>query len=300
MKYAVIMPTADEAGFIIGAIETLQQQTLLPEYLIVADDGSADETIEIVREIAVDHPWVSVEVQTSSVGKSAGESVAGIFNKIWRRVSGETSTVDLVVKMDADVRLEPHYFAALILHFRTHPRLGIAGGLLLDEQMGVQRSSLLADADHVHGACKAYRWSCLKDLMGLREVTGWDTLDELLATKAGWQVLTDKGLTIRHLRPMGSRQRPQRLFASIGRGMYQMRYGLLITMVSAAKLGLTRKPWLLAALYTLWGWLKALWLCPSRVVTEEEGAHIRSYRYSRMAGKAKRLFRQLGLGTGDA
>jgi len=57
MKISIAMATYNGERFIREQLESLSAQTRLPDELIVADDGSTDRTLEILRDFARDAPF---------------------------------------------------------------------------------------------------------------------------------------------------------------------------------------------------------------------------------------------------
>ena len=52
MKYYVIIPAYNEEAFIALTLQSLVEQTILPNKLVVVNDNSTDKTAEIVLEYA--------------------------------------------------------------------------------------------------------------------------------------------------------------------------------------------------------------------------------------------------------
>jgi len=60
MKYVLITPAHNEEVFIEKTLASMIAQTLLPERWVIVDDGSTDETAEIVESYAQLHPWIDL------------------------------------------------------------------------------------------------------------------------------------------------------------------------------------------------------------------------------------------------
>jgi glycosyltransferase involved in cell wall biosynthesis len=54
-KFTVVCPTYNSAHFVAPAIESVLIQELLPEELILIDDGSTDSTLEVLNEIKANY-----------------------------------------------------------------------------------------------------------------------------------------------------------------------------------------------------------------------------------------------------
>jgi glycosyltransferase involved in cell wall biosynthesis len=71
LRVSVLMPTFEQAGFIRRALDSLQRQTMPDWELILVDDGSRDETPELVAEVADD-----VQVRTVRLPENVGLGAA--------------------------------------------------------------------------------------------------------------------------------------------------------------------------------------------------------------------------------
>ncbi len=67
--------------------------------------------------------------------------------------------------------------------------------------------------------------------------------------------------------------------------MYRLRYGFLITLVSAIKAGYPNKPYLITGMAVMLGWFQSLFNEDSFLVNAEEGKFIRQFRWERMKSK---------------
>jgi hypothetical protein len=166
-------------------------------------------------------------------------------------VAGERTlepAVEVVVKLDADVSLEPDYFERLLDAFADDKRLGIASGTAYELEAGEWRPRF-GTGTSVWGAVRAYRRDCLADVSPLIERMGWDTVDEHRAWIKGWNTRTIADLPFRHHRPEGVRD-PSKYAAWRTQGalayylgyrpsylalrtVYHLRYGLAAVGLSA-------------------------------------------------------------------
>src|SRR4029077_15883694 len=60
MKYVLITPARNEERLIARTLESVVSQTVLPENWVIIDDGSADQTAEIVKRYTKDYPWIEL------------------------------------------------------------------------------------------------------------------------------------------------------------------------------------------------------------------------------------------------
>ena len=282
MNYVIIMPAYNEEAFIGRTLDSIARQSLLPKRLIVVNDGSSDATPQVVEEYARKFPWIRLVNNTKKEKRAAGSKVVRAFYIGYESLDED---YDILVKFDADLEIPPHYFERIAEMFEQNPRLGIAGGTIAIEENGEWVYENFSDVDHVKGAFKAYRRECFEQFGGLRASIGWDTADEMLSRYHGWEIEVDNSLQVRHYRPLGAETGSIKIRVKVGHGMYRLRYGFFITLISAIKAGYLNKPYGLTGLAVLWGWLQSWLRRDAFMVTKEEGRFIRAFRRKRMLGK---------------
>ena len=199
LRYSLVTPARDEAANLQRLFSSLVAQTVLPSEWVIVDNGSGDETREVVS--GFDEEWIRLASVAGEERPAPGAPVVRAFNA----GLAELAVVpDVVVKLDADVSFEPTYFERLLEAFHTEPRLGIASGACLELEEGEWRP-VRVTGGHVRGAARAYRWACLQDVMPLEERVGWDGIDELKASVLGWRTGTVPDLAFKHHRALGAR-----------------------------------------------------------------------------------------------
>ena len=141
----------------------------------------------------------------------------------------------------------------------------------------------LTNKDHIRGALKAYRKKCFKDIGGLKNTMGWDTVDELLARYHGWSIATDENLKVKHLKPTGANYNKTARFKQ-GEAFYSIGYGFFITSIASMKLAFLKGKPLLFLDY-IQGFLRAKFNHKPLLVTNEQAKFIRKYRFKKMKDK---------------
>jgi teichuronic acid biosynthesis glycosyltransferase TuaG len=74
---SIIMPSYNSAATIVNSIKSVQQQSYPHWELLITDDGSTDNTVELVRKFASEDPRISIEVNpvNSGAGFSRNQSI---------------------------------------------------------------------------------------------------------------------------------------------------------------------------------------------------------------------------------
>lgn len=221
LTWAAITPVRDEARHLERLAGELEAQTVPPLAWVVVDNGSADGSAEIGLRLAAERPWVRTVATPPSATAMPGAPIVRAFHA---GLTALQSTPDVIVKLDADVGLERRYAERLLASFASRPRLGLAGGVCF-EPGGGGWVPVTVTAGHVRGAVRAYRTACLAELLPLPERMGWDTVDEVAAELAGWEVATPDDLAFLHHRPLGARDgSPTARWRAQGEGAYYLGY----------------------------------------------------------------------------
>ena len=199
VRYCIVTPVRDEADFIGAAIEAVAAQTIRPVEWIIVDDGSTDQTTNIVEQFTQKYPWIRLARRENRGFRSSGGGIEGFLLGVELL---RTRDWDFLVNLDGDLTFSSQYFEKCFEYFRKNPRLGIGGGTIYNK-VG-SRLFLEKCADfHVRGATKIYRRQCWDTLGGMHAGLGWDTVDEIKAHMRGWSTLSFPDLQLIHHRVTG-------------------------------------------------------------------------------------------------
>ena len=278
--YAVVSPVRDEAEHFARTAESIVAQTHRPLRWVVVDDGSTDDTREIVERYALRHHWIEVISAQSEHERARGAPIVRAFQ---RGLDTFEQRPEVVVKLDGDLFLPPHYFEWVAATFARDPRAGIVGGVALIPEGGrwvPERGNLL----NVNGVAKAYRVACLDEIGGLRPSMGWDGIDEYGARARGWNVRVLTELTLLHYRPRGSKQKALRARWEEGRGNAYMGYLPSWLLVRAAYRSFVERPPIIGGLALLAGYACARIRRLPQIDDEAARAELRADQRARLAG----------------
>ena len=201
-SYVLVTPARNEEAFIGETIRSVIAQTCQPSEWIIVSDGSTDRTDEIAGSYAAMHPWIRLLRLNASPSRSFASVVFAIESGL-RAI--QTPDYDFIGILDADVRFSCNYFEKLIERFRLFPRLGLAGGVVLDVIKGTVPWQRLCLKD-VAGAVQLFSRSCFESLGGLIPIPegGWDAITNIRARANGYDTRTFPELRVEHLKPRNS------------------------------------------------------------------------------------------------
>ena len=274
MNFSIIIPAHNEEDSIGLTLESLATQTILPKQVVVVNDNSTDDTEIIVEKFATKYPWISLINNSSSDEHLPGSKIIYAFYTGYETLNED---YEVICKFDADLIFPENYLEKLTDHFNSNVKLGMASGFCYIEKDGEWQLENLTRKDHIRGALKAYRKECFIQIGKLKPSMGWDTTDELLAKFYGWEILTDESLKVKHLKPTGIGYTKASKYLQ-GEAMYKMRYGFVITLISAFKLAYKKNSYALFQDY-MNGFFKAKKAKQNFLVTEEQGKFIRHLRW---------------------
>jgi glycosyltransferase involved in cell wall biosynthesis len=221
VSYAVVTPARNEAGSLPTLAESLAAQTLPPARWIVVENGSVDETAEVLSALARELAFLEVLGVDATGRPVRGAHIVRAFESA---IPVLDPLPDVIVKVDADVTFPADHFEQLMARFAGDARLGIASGTCYEEVDGTWQERHVT-GDHVWGAARAYRREVLPVVMPLEPRMGWDGIDQIKANLADWQTATFKDLPFFHHRPEGARDGAAfRARVNQGRASYYMGY----------------------------------------------------------------------------
>jgi glycosyltransferase involved in cell wall biosynthesis len=155
LSIAAIIPLYNGARWIEQSIQSVLSQTLLPDELIVVDDGSTDNGPDIVARLAADNPLIKL-LHKPNGGQSAA-----------RNFGVRHSESALIALLDQDDVWYPHHLEKLVKPFRRRRniQLGWVCSELseIDETGGVVNRYLLRELGRNHP--KTSLRECLKENM---------------------------------------------------------------------------------------------------------------------------------------
>lgn len=277
-NFVIITPAKDEAGYIRYTLESVCYQTLKPRQWVIVDDGSTDDTPEIVKEYLNQYEWITlVERGNAHEERMGGGKVVRAFYKGFETVA--THDYDFIVKLDADLSLPHDYFAEVSKAFERDDRIGLAGGYCV-EKRGDDLVKPRVNAWHLRGAIKAYRRECFEEIGGLKEIWNWDGMDEMTAMYKGWKIEILPLEVIHHRFTSSSYNHILHSFQS-GKEKYREGDDLVLALVRSL-VRFKRKPFLISGLAFGSGYVYALFSRPLKHVDKDLQKFIRSFHYNRI------------------
>ncbi len=202
MNYILITAARNEARFIEKTLSSVAAQTELPERWFVVDDGSTDQTAEIIENFARRFAWIELIRQPPRAERSFAGKVYAFHTALKR---AESLHFEVVGNIDADISFEPDHLAFLLQKFSEDPRLGVAGTPFTEEGYDSAQDSFEGER-HVAGQCQLFRVQCFREIGGYvpNPAGGVDWMAVTTARMKGWKTQSFPDKRFHHYRPMGT------------------------------------------------------------------------------------------------
>jgi glycosyltransferase involved in cell wall biosynthesis len=222
LSYAVVSPVRDEAKNLVRLCRCLAEQTVPPARWVIVDTGSTDGTQGVASSLVTCLPGTELQsVAQPTASPTRGGPVVVALHLGFAALQG---SVDVVVKVDADVSFGREHMEQLLAQFERDPRLGIASGVRHELVSGTWCPRYSTHGE-VEAQCRAYRQECLTQILPLEQRLGWDTIDVARAISLGWNTAVTDATHFRHHRPMGERDgSPWRSWYAQGKASHYLHY----------------------------------------------------------------------------
>lgn len=278
-SYVLVTPVRDERTTIGRTIDAVVRQTVLPREWVIVSDGSTDGTDDVVSEAALQHLWIRLLPRSPRPGRSFAAVVQNTETGIRALQCADYTHLGL---LDGDVDFQPDYFERLLNKFACEPRLGLAGGVVIDP--GRPRDRFPMNRIDVPGAVQMFHRECFEQLGGLVAVPegGWDALTCAMARMRGYETRLCTDLIVDHLKPRNvSHGAPLRRLWQLGARDHAMGYDPVFELLKCA--GRVNEPPYVAAAVARWlGFCAAAARRRSRVVPPDVIAFVRHEQRQRL------------------
>lgn len=198
---SVLINAYNEEEDIGDCLDSLVEQTYDDFELVVVDDGSTDNTVEVVKSYSDELDLNIIRTEHAGLQKARKKGI-------------DISDGDIVVIVDADEILEPDFLENMLRAFSDED-VGAVGGMLksfgegwVTDAYGALNEIFYSmrtegeEVDWIQGGCSAFRKEALDEVGGLTtEDTSEDKDISWKLKEEGWKVLLSDGAVAHHKDP---------------------------------------------------------------------------------------------------
>jgi glycosyltransferase involved in cell wall biosynthesis len=205
-KCLLITPARNEAGNIEKTIRSMVAQNVRPTKWMIVNDGSTDETPEIIDKYTSQHSWIE-RLDMPIRRERSFAAKANSFNTACKAAGW--LHYDVVGNIDADISFEPDFLEFLLSKFSEDPALGVAGTPFLEEGGYDSATDSFEGENYVSGQCQLFRQKCLEEVGGYfpNKAGGVDWIAVMTARMKGWKARSFREKRFFHHRVLGTAER---------------------------------------------------------------------------------------------
>jgi poly-beta-1,6-N-acetyl-D-glucosamine synthase len=281
-SYVLVTAAYNEEKLIEQTVRSIVAQTFRPAKWIIVSDGSTDKTDDIVKRYAAENAFIELHRITEDHPRNFAAQVYAI-----NRGLAQLKEMDygFVGNLDADITLEPDYFARLLDKFRLDAGLGLGGGTVCERSPdGEFRPRKVSSVTAVPHACQLFRRSCFEAIGGAYvplRYGGPDTHAEILARMNHWQVTSFSDLKVFHHRPTNSAEGVLRGWFRQGKMDYSLGALPVFELFKLLR-RLWVKPYLIGAMARCAGFIDSYWRREGREVPQDFILYLRQEQKQRV------------------
>lgn len=196
----------NESAYLRKTLEAMIGQTVAPVEWLLVDDGSTDDTREIVQTYADHHAFIRLVRRGDRGHRLLGSGVIDAFKEGLSQL--RVSDYDYLCKLDGDMSFGPRYIEFMLAALAADPRLAAVSGKVVRPESGRLVPEHIGD-EMVAGQFKFYRRTAYEAIGGFESTILWDGIDIHRCRMNGWRTLSfhDDDALLYHHRLMGSSDR---------------------------------------------------------------------------------------------
>lgn len=247
--YILITPAKNEASNLPQVANSVLQQTVLPKLWVIIDDGSSDNTPDIIKKLVARYSWIKsiqlpphprdVTFHYSYVCKCGFDYIIDICQS----ASIEYEYIGL---LDADTILEDTYFEKLIIEFNKENLLGIASGHIIDVPSGMVHWNILKkdrpNKKWPRGSGRLWKKKCFFETGQYLVEPSPDSISNIKALLRNWKIAQFGFILAQQLRETCSAEGVWKGYMGEGHCAYYLNKHPLLILINSIYYS-TKKPY---------------------------------------------------------
>lgn len=190
LNYLLVTPAKNEEKNLPKIVQTIAEQTLKPLIWVIIDDGSIDNTYNIIKEAQEKYNWVK-GIRLNKHPRDLGKHYAYVcnvgFDFAIKYCKARNIPYDYIGNIDADMILKPEFFEELIRKAERNSKLGIFSPAVYSYN-GSDLFFELNREDLPMGSPRLWRRECFEETGGYPLSYSADSVSNVIAKLKGWEL----------------------------------------------------------------------------------------------------------------
>lgn len=272
-RYIVVTPCKDEGENLPDLIESMVAQTVRPVVWVIVDDGSTDDTPDIVESAMKTQDWIQ-SIRLDSTVRDLGLHLAGVMKKGFDHTISYCKENDLEYRylgnLDGDLTLPSTFYENLMVEFEKDPELGIASGgtkHIIGDRIKYAKPSI----NEPSGGHMLIRRECFDGIGGIPLSYAVDSVIKAKVRLRGWKTRRFEENIATEIRDVNAAEGYWKGFVYNGKSSYYLNINPIHVMARVVMYSF-RKPYYLGIAYLV-GYLGSLVRGKERINDPEIGRY---------------------------
>lgn len=211
--YIILTPAKNEEDNLPELIQSIVKQNVKPVAWFIVDDGSDDETYQIIRKATSEYSWIhSLKLETKGA-YDIGEHYASVcitgFDHALNYCEQNNLRFEYIVLSDADMIYPTDYFTKCINFLHSNDQFGIVSGKILikDKRGKIYEEDRfpLGEEGYPYGTGRVWRREAFADTDGYLFTKAPDSVSTVIALEKGWKVKRLNDVVFYQIRDTGGK-----------------------------------------------------------------------------------------------
>ena len=286
--FLLVTPAKDEEAFLPLVIESLLKTDELPVLWLIVDDGSTDDTINIIIKASKVHSFIKY----ISLRKAGERDLAYRYSRVCRLGFKYIINLaerceldwDYIALLDADIILSRKYFRTLIADMERDSNLGIESGDIFSYvNESVKRVNVFPETPR--GGARIWNKACFTSTDGYIISQSPDSVATAKANILGWKTKTNHEVVAYELRQTSSADGIWKGYINVGKSYYFLDYNPVLVLLNTLAISVRGNPLLIVPYMS--GYLTSLFQQYPKIKDESVR---RYFWYTRLVHRMKNLF----------
>lgn len=192
--YILITPAKNEADSLPELIRSVVSQNVQPIVWYIVDDGSDDNTPQIIHQATLEYPWIH-SLRLDRNNPYDLDHVAFVYHQGFKYALDYCIRNGIepkyIASSDADTIYPKDYFYELTTFLDNNSEFGIVSGKIIVKD---KRGNIYEDGrihigeSYAHGTGRVWRKKTFDETNGIPIVKGWDAVSNIIALSKGWGI----------------------------------------------------------------------------------------------------------------